>query len=207
MSRQISMREALDAGLGDSPALGPLTDRLAFHLWRSRPGYRKACRMLRRRAARLQALGRAILGVEMKPKDARKSLGILLNPFYFSDPRPISEVVFPTTPVERKAEHRELALEELEDGLRSGRLAIVGAEVSPVPCSSPEEEAAARAGRRIAVSLRLEEWLPDPEAVAGIIGLDLATSQDETAVLRYNPETGDMEPLEPEDYAAMFDEK
>jgi len=201
MKRQISMREALDAGIGDSPALGPLTDGLTFHLWRSRPGYRKACRLLRRRAARLQALGRYLLGVEMKPKYARRALGILLDPFYFCNSQSVAQTVFPMRPV-TKAD-----LPGVDAALRSGRLAIVGAEVSPVPCSSPEEEAAARAGRRIAVSLRLEEWLPDPEAVAGIIGLDLATSQDETAVLRYNPETGDMEPLEPEDYAAMFDEE
>lgn len=234
MSRQISMREALDAGIRDSPALGPLTDELTLHLWRSRPGYRKACRLLRRRAARLQALGRYLLGVELNPKDARRALGILLDPFYFCNSQSVAQTVFPMRPVEHEVEHREVALEELEDGLRSGSLAIVGAEVTPVTCSSPEEEAAARAGRRMAVSLRMEEWLPErPKEflVDGFVGLDLATGPDDTVEWTFSPKTGyearsaqptpkrsadtlldgvpeepptgDVDPLEPDDDAAM----
>lgn len=238
MSRSISMREALDAGLGDSPALGPLTDGLTFHLWRSRPGYRKACRMLRRLGARRQALGRAILGVEMKPKDARRALGILLDPFYFSHSPSAAETVFPMRPVEREAEHQEVALEVLEDGLRSGRLAIVDAEVTPVPCSSPEEGSSDARRQAMAVSLRMEEWLPERPReflVDGFVGLDLATGPDEIVEWTFGPQTGyeaqsaqpapksalvklldglpdeqpagDVDPPEPEDYVAMFDEE
>lgn len=128
----------------------------------------------------------------MKPKDARKSLGILLNPFYFCAQRPISKLVFPATPVEREA------------NIRSGRLAI----------------------------LRVTEWLPLPSEIAEFLrGFDLATSPDWTALWTYIADTGrcearpvptgaldklldgvpeeqptgDVKPLEPEDFAAIMD--
>lgn len=61
MKRLITGREAMHAGLDRGfgyierivPAIERLPYRDAYQLWRSLPGYRKACRMLRRSGHRI----------------------------------------------------------------------------------------------------------------------------------------------------------